>query len=78
MRTRTRISYVLLRDEVFLDPKSHFPESSIVVLSAGGHDYLQQVAHDQGDGIHLLRLLLHLRVPEPRRHLQVRLPFPKY
>ena len=31
MRTRTRISYVLLWDEdlVFLDPKSHFPESSI-------------------------------------------------
>ena len=31
MRTRTRISYVLLWDEVFLDPKSHFPESSIVI-----------------------------------------------
>ena len=31
MRTRTRISYILLSDELFLDPTSHYPKSSIPV-----------------------------------------------
>ena len=30
MRTRTRISYVLLWDEMFLEPKIDFPKSSML------------------------------------------------
>ena len=33
MRTRTRIPYGLLWDELFLDPKSHFPQSTIAAES---------------------------------------------
>ena len=45
MRTRTRNSDVLLWDELFLDPKSHVPESSIRVW---GCSYRWQALRKRG------------------------------